>query len=198
MEKNSFFNFGVSNEDPNFQWTEDGYYEILEQSDTNYYDAYTYLLTHTMGQIKTDFADFPIPRDMSNDSKFFKLPYIPRTRTQKVTDTIDWDNLNYNTVLMYDRWNGEDRVVAYQKAKSMARAEYRRIKGNMYYAEDCWDIQIEPLKIRYAFMNNGSLRFTNMSEMRIRDKYVKIRVKYDGSRLVIVHALKTMFTISYT
>jgi len=103
MEKNSFFNFGISNEDLDFQWTEDGYYEILEQSDTNYYDAYEYLLTHTMGQIKADFADFPIPRDMSNDSKFFKLPYIPRTRTQKVTDSVDWDNLNYNTVLMYDR-----------------------------------------------------------------------------------------------
>lgn len=198
METNSFFNFGVSNEEPNFQWTEDGFYEVLERSSTNYYDAYTYLLTHTMGQIKNDFADFPIPIDMSLDSKFFKLPYIPRTRSQKVTDTIDWSNLEYNTVLMYDRWNGEDRVVAWQKAKSMTRAEYKRLKGNMHYAEDCWDVQIEPLRIRYAFMKDGQLRFTSLSGMKIRDKYTKIRVRYDGSRLVIVHALKTLFTISYT
>lgn len=198
LETNSFFNFGVSNEQPNFQWTEDGFYEVLEKSETNYHDAYTYLLTHTMGDIKTAFADFPIPIDMGLDSKFFKLPYIPRTRSQKVTDTINWNTLGYNTALMYDRWNGEDRIVAWQKAKAMTRAEYRRIKGNMYYAEDCWDIQIEPLKIRYAFMKDGQLKFTSLSEMKVRDKYVKIRVKYDGSRLVIVHALKTLFTISYT
>ncbi len=33
--------------------------------------------------------------------------------------------------------------------------------------------------------------------MRIRDKYIKIRVKYDGTQYAIINALKTLFTISY-
>ena len=32
---------------------------------------------------------------------------------------------------------------------------------------------------------------------RIRDKYMKVRVKYTGEDLVIITALKTMFTLSY-
>ena len=32
---------------------------------------------------------------------------------------------------------------------------------------------------------------------RIRDKYMKVRVKYTGENLVIITALKTMFTLSY-
>ena len=31
----------------------------------------------------------------------------------------------------------------------------------------------------------------------IRDKYIKIRVKYDGTQYAIINALKTLYTISY-
>ena len=34
--------------------------------------------------------------------------------------------------------------------------------------------------------------------MRIRDKYIKIRVKYDGTKYAIINALRTLFTISYS
>ena len=32
---------------------------------------------------------------------------------------------------------------------------------------------------------------------RIRDKYMKVRVKYTGKDLVIITALKTLYTLSY-
>ena len=32
---------------------------------------------------------------------------------------------------------------------------------------------------------------------RIRDKYMKVRVKYTGEDLVIITALKTLYTLSY-
>ena len=32
----------------------------------------------------------------------------------------------------------------------------------------------------------------------VRDKYVKIRVRYDGKKYAIVNAVKTYFTISYS
>jgi hypothetical protein len=34
--------------------------------------------------------------------------------------------------------------------------------------------------------------------MKIRDKYLKVRVQYSGTQYVIIHALQTMFTISYS
>jgi hypothetical protein len=68
----------------------------------------------------------------------------------------------------------------------------------MQYVEDSWDIQIQPICFKYAYLNKeGVLSFSKDSEMRIRDKYLKIRVKYDGTKYAIINAIKTMFTISY-
>jgi hypothetical protein len=38
---------------------------------------------------------------------------------------------------------------------------------------------------------------TPLKEMEVRDKYLKIRIKYKGDKLVIINALKTLYTISY-
>jgi hypothetical protein len=67
----------------------------------------------------------------------------------------------------------------------------------MQYVEDAWDIQIQPIGFKYAYIKNGQLAFSNTTEMRVRDKYIKIRVKYDGEQYAIINALKTFFTISY-
>lgn len=37
-----------------------------------------------------------------------------------------------------------------------------------------------------------------LKSARLRDKYAKIRVKYTGEDIVIITALKTLFTISYS
>ena len=34
-------------------------------------------------------------------------------------------------------------------------------------------------------------------ETRIRDKYLRIKVRYTGNDLAIIYALRTMFTVSY-
>jgi hypothetical protein len=68
----------------------------------------------------------------------------------------------------------------------------------MEYVEDSWDIQIQPLKFRYAFMKNGELLFSKIEESKVRDKYIKIRVKYSGDKLAIINGIRTIFTISYT
>lgn len=74
---------------------------------------------------------------------------------------------------------------------------YGRIKGNMSYVEDSWDVQIQPLSFKYAYLKDNNLKYTPLNEMKIRDKYIKIKVRYDGSKYVIVNAVKTYFTISH-
>lgn len=39
--------------------------------------------------------------------------------------------------------------------------------------------------------------WSGRKETRLRDKYIKIRVRYTGEELAIITALKTLFTISY-
>ena len=67
----------------------------------------------------------------------------------------------------------------------------------MQYLEDAWNIQIQPITFKYVYLKNGNLAFTGNEEMKIRDKYIKIRVKYKGDKYAIINALKTLFTLSY-
>ncbi|MGV8961766.1 MAG: hypothetical protein ACOH2V_00025 [Candidatus Saccharimonadaceae bacterium] len=89
----------------------------------------------------------------------------------------------------------ERLVNSYQKGADIR--DFGRIKGNMQYLEDSWDIQIQPIVFSYAYVVGSELLFTPNTEMKIRDKYIKIRVKYKGDQYAIINALRTLFTISY-
>lgn len=91
----------------------------------------------------------------------------------------------------------ETFIISYQKGADIKDPQYKRLKGNMQYVEDSWDVQIQPISFKYAYLKNGNLMFSNFMDMKIRDKYIKIRVRYDGNDYAIVNALKTLFTISY-
>ena len=60
--------------------------------------------------------------------------------------------------------------------------------GNTQYIEDSWNVQIDPIKYKDGSRNK---------ETRIRDKYVRIRVRYSGKDLAVITALKTIYTQSY-
>jgi hypothetical protein len=89
MENHSAFNIGMLTETLEFSITEDGYYSIENTSPDYYIDGYTYLLTNNIGQILTDYPDFPVPYDMGSSDTFKKLPYIPKIKTQSPLDEID-------------------------------------------------------------------------------------------------------------
>ena len=162
-------------------------------------NGYRYLLSNFISQILIDHPEFPVPTWINPSDystfKFLKLPFVLKDKTVSLLDTIAWEDFTSDTVLVNDTWNGEDRVLSNQDGKDFVN--YGRTKGNMHYVEDSWDIQIQPIKIRYAYLKDGEIRFSKISEMRIRDKYIKIRVKYDGKKHSIINALRTLFTISY-
>ena len=66
--------------------------------------------------------------------------------------------------------------------------EVGRRKGNTQYKEDSWYTQIVPIQYK-----EGS----STKETRIRDKYIRIRVRYTGDELTVITALKTIYTQSY-
>jgi hypothetical protein len=59
----------------------------------------------------------------------------------------------------------------------------RRI-GNIQYKEGTWFAQIEPIL---------DPKFNK--EVRIRDKWAKIRIRYSGKDLAIITAIKTLINI---
>lgn len=88
-----------------------------------------------------------------------------------------------NIKLNYDHILNQYTLIKNQKCKNIEKVG-RRL-GNIQYKEDSWYSTIEPI----IFKNNSA---------RIRDKFIKIRVKYSGKDHVIVTALKTLFTLSYS
>lgn len=88
-----------------------------------------------------------------------------------------------DTSLNYDHVLNQYTLVKKQECKNIE--QYGRRLGNIQYKEDSWYTNIEPI-----ICNNQSAR--------IRDKFIKIRVRYSGEDQVIITALKTLFTLSYS
>ena len=67
----------------------------------------------------------------------------------------------------------------------------------MQYLEDLWDIEIRPIPIKYAYLSEGVLKKSEITETRHRDKYIKIKIRYTGEDLAIIQAINTMYDYSY-
>ena len=102
-----------------------------------------------------------------------------------------------------------------------------RLRGNSQYKEDRWDIQIPSINFRQKnevtdnvsvvldnnipqdidqnnipeTIKNYTLdRITTWSdrqETKLRDKYIKIRIRYSGKDLAIITAIHTLYILSY-
>lgn len=51
--------------------------------------------------------------------------------------------------------------------------------------------------IKYAYLRGENVELTDSIQMKLRDKYLKVRVRYDGTKYAIINAIKTFYTISY-
>ena len=91
-----------------------------------------------------------------------------------------------NTRVEYDYRLNQYLLVTNQKCKNIT--EYGRLKGNIQYKEDSWNLVIDPIIKK----KNGK-----SESARLRDKWVKIKIKYKGDNLVLVSAINTIITLSY-
>ena len=139
-----------------------------------------------------------------------KIPYIECVKelTTKIPVTYEttskpgtvlstsptWEVLRDINVKMLNKTK-EKIIQIYQRGVSISKVG--RLRGNMAYLEDSWDVQIQPIAIKYAYIKNNELALSDAKQMKIRDKYLKVRVRYDGTQYAIINAIKTYFTISY-
>ena len=92
-----------------------------------------------------------------------------------------------NCRIVWDDVLNQYSVIATQDCKNIEK--WGRRLGNIHYKEDSWYITIEPIKYKEKYrIDNGNVddwtgdkkQYTKLKEVRIRDKFVKIRVKYTG------------------
>ena len=69
---------------------------------------------------------------------------------------------------------------------------FGRRLGNIEYKEDKWNFVIPPLTIQRTDGIDSI-----MQQARLRDKWIKIRVKYTGDKLAIISAILTFANLSY-
>ena len=91
-----------------------------------------------------------------------------------------------NTKVEYDHRLNQYLLITNQKCKDIT--EYGRLKGNIQYKEDAWNLVIDPIVKKKGEKSESA---------RIRDKWVKIKIKYKGDNLVLVSAISTIITLSY-
>ena len=51
---------------------------------------------------------------------------------------------------------------------------------------------------KYIFKTIDTSNWTYRKETKIRDKWMKVRVRYSGKNLAIIHSLITLYNISYS
>ena len=183
--------------------------------------AYKYVLGNTLEVIKQTYKDFPELFNKEDSYKIPKLPYLEiklsdkkgipdkdksyTTHTTKVDNWSEVDktvgNNDYKlntteTIIVEDEQLNEYRIHTEQYGNNMKK--FGRVRGNMEYLEDLWDIEIRPISFRWTYLDEeNNLLKSKLVEARLRDKYIKIKIRYTGEDLVIIQAISTMFDYSF-
>lgn len=72
---------------------------------------------------------------------------------------------------------------------------YGRRLGNIEYKEDRWFTTVTPIYYKDRIV--GTDNSTELKSTRIRDKWIKIRIKYTGEKLVVINAIQSLLRLSY-
>lgn len=105
----------------------------------------------------------------------------------KKKDQYKNNTLFQNASVKWDTILNQYSILMSQECKSIEK--FGRRLGNMHYKEDAWYITINPLLLN----KNGKTIST-----KLRDKYLKVRVRYSGTDLAVITAIKTSMNLSHS
>lgn len=101
-----------------------------------------------------------------------------------------------NAEVTYDHVLNQYNLLVNQPAYDMTTSG--RLLGNMRYTEDSWLIEIEPISYKRKEKKDGIIIVDeDATEVRLRDKFITIRVKYSGEDIAVITALRTLMTLSF-
>lgn len=175
------------------------------------------------GDLEDKYPDFP--GLFERDRIIHKLPYLKMKHTDKKGTPerphYKWDNPSGSTYweqqidkldsktkdgkytyncsepcLVEDDQLNETRIRTEQLGNDIRK--YGRIRGNMQYLEDFWDVEIRPIQLTWCYLDDSkSLCKNKLTETRHRDKYIKVKVRYSGEDLAVINGILTLYNESY-
>ena len=133
--------------------------------------------------------DYEFKRDLTNLelvhkelSEYRNVEKIRTTSNTHGDNTYRSDSWTYK----FDNRLNQKAIINTQEFRDIYK--FGRRLGNIQYKDGSWFTQIEPLRINI----NG---VQQKKEVRIRDKWAKIRIRYSGKDLAIITAIKTLINI---
>lgn len=133
--------------------------------------------------------DYEFKRDLTNlESVHKELSEYRNVEKIRTTSNTHGDNTYCSDSWTYEFDNrlNQKAIINTQIFKDIYK--FGRRLGNIQYKDGSWFTQIEPLKVNI----NGAQQ---KKEVRLRDKWAKIRIKYSGKDLAIITAIKTLINI---
>lgn len=104
-----------------------------------------------------------------------------------------------NVTVKYDPALNQYTLWMIQKTKNLET--FGRRLGNIQYKEDSWYLMIDPIVYDARIKDPNYIIAGNNQEWvttRLRDKWLKIKIRYSGEDLVIITGIKTLFSLSYS
>lgn len=134
---------------------------------------------------------------IGDDYTFKRDEIAPIYERKEYPDNVTWTTSNIhkndkeyreleNTVYKWDWRLHQMAIVNTQKLRDIYK--YGRRLGNMQYKNGMWFIQIDPLRLNINVPQQKK-------EVRIRDKWAKIRIRYSGKDLAIITAIRTLINV---
>ena len=104
-----------------------------------------------------------------------------------------------NVKVEYDPVLNQYNLIMIQKTKNLET--FGRRLGNIQYKEDSWYLMIDPIVYDARIKDPNYVKTSKNQEWittRLRDKWLKIKIRYSGEDLVIITGIKTLFSLSYS
>ena len=161
---------------------------------------YLQLLTYTQQELHDKIwpeANYPMLKDKQGSTNYTikSIPYISHIRRTSLGEEYNkFSDNTTNVQLVYDDLLPEKHIRTTQKCNDMK--QWGRIKGNMEYKEDTWVTDIRHLNFKIAYSKNNILQFKKLDYAKLRDKYVKVKIKYSGKDLAVIRGVLTLLDIS--
>lgn len=128
-------------------------------------------------------------------------PYIIDTsgfNKDNYANVPDFTPMFSNAIVEYDPVLDEYTLIVNQKC--LNKEAYGVRLGNIQYKEDGWYTNIEPLRYNIKLNDSNATEFNPndpFASAKLRDKWIKIRLKYTGDRLALVNGVVTFENLSY-
>lgn len=208
-----FYSLNIRNEDSDYSiW--DHHYEVGKENNyiSTWYDQehgfeFEFIVSDPIGVNKI-FENLQIisnnvsPKELQitiigDDYTFKRDEITPSYEREEYPTNTTWTTSNIHkdkeyreledTVYKWD-WRLHQKAIVKTQTLCDIYKHGRRL-GNMQYKNGMWFIQIDPLRFDIEPLKQQK------KEVRIRDKWAKIRIRYSGKDLAIITAIRTLINV---